>query len=136
MLLSYTWQVALDVPTGSLKPIVPTSRVTVPVPQRRAAEGWHGGPGEGAPMAAAITCVTIWGQDGAGRGARGPQGAQRGGGGPLLPGPGQASDTQTYTFLALSGSYCQVDGINVNGDKDPGPRREGSRRKESINSFG
>lgn len=70
-----------------------------------------------------------------GAGARGPQGAQRGGGGPLLPGPGQASDTQTCTFLALSGSYCQVDGISVNGNEDPGPRREGSRRKQSINSF-
>lgn len=83
MLLCYTWQVALDMPPGSLKPIVPTSRVTVRVPQCRAAEGrsrelclaesWHGGLGEGAPTAAAITCVTIWGRGGVGRGHEVPK---------------------------------------------------------------
>lgn len=48
----------------------------------------------------------------------------------------KASETQTCPFLALSGSRCQVEGISVNGDEDPGPLSRGSRRKESINSFG
>ena len=36
--------------------------------------------------------------------------------------PAEASETQTCTFLALSGSRDQVHGVSVNGDEDPGLR--------------